>query len=234
VNRQARSRWHRFLKRVLRFLMFIGLRVEKQDLDKVPRQGAVLVYCNHANFLDPVVVSAVMDRDIAIMGKQEMFDKPITGLIYRLYGVFPIRRTEGDVSAFRRAMTVLHEGGLLIIAPEGTRNGTGRLQRGKPGLIDLALRTGALIQPVSVLGVLPFYANMAKLRRTNLVVRAGEPYHPKASSRKPPRDEVQRLTDEAMYRLAALMPAELRGVYADVVAGAPATAPLAAPDIAGS
>jgi 1-acyl-sn-glycerol-3-phosphate acyltransferase len=215
MSPQERSRWHRFLKRVLRFLLRMWLSIETHGLEKVPPQGAVIIYCNHANFLDPVVASAVLDRDAAIMGKQELFRNPIMGLVYRLYGVFPIRRAEGDVPAYRTALKLLREGGLLILAPEGTRSGTGILQRGKPGLIDLALRTGALIQPMSVVGGLPIYRNMAKLRRTKIVVRTGDPYRPAASSRKPPREEVQRLTDEAMYKLAALMPPELRGVYAD-------------------
>ena len=213
VEPTVTNRWHFRLKKILRFLLHLLLRIEVEGLERIPDKGPVIVYFNHTNFLDPFVAAGIIDREVAVMGKKELFSIPILGQIFRMYGVFPVRRAEGDLAAFRKALTVLRHGGLLILAPEGHRSGTGILQRGKPGIIHLALRTGAPIQPMVILGCLPIYSNLLRLRRTSIQVRVGEAYYPQPSGRKISRAETQRMTDEAMYKLAALMPPVLRGVY---------------------
>lgn len=207
------NRWHFRLKKILRFLLHMLLRIEAEGLERIASKGPVIVYFNHTNFLDPFVVAGIIDREVTVMGKKELFSIPILGQVFRMYGVFPVRRAEGDLAAFRKALMVLRNGGLLILAPEGHRSGTGILQRGKPGIMHLALRTGAPIQPMVVLGCLPIYSNLLRLRRTPIRVIVGEAYYPRPSGLKPSREETQRMTDEAMYRLAALMPPPLRGVY---------------------
>jgi len=207
--------WQPRLKRLLRFLFKLLLQLDVEGLEKVPQTGPVILYISHANFLDPFIPAGLIDRPVAIMAKQELFSVPILGQIIRAYGAFPVRRSKGDITAYRHALEVLKSGGLLVIAPEGTRSGTGMLQRGKPGMIRLAQRSGALIQPMAIIGGLAFYSNLARLRRTPVTVRLGDPYLPVAKPGIPRHEEAQYLTDEAMYRLAALMPPETRGVYGD-------------------
>ncbi len=214
---RAINPWHRPLKAVLRFLFWLLLRIEVEGKEKVPQTGPLIVYFNHANWLDPVIVAGVIDRELFVMGKEELFRHRLPGAILRAYGVFPVRRQQVDVQAFRRALQLLERGAVVIIAPEGTRSHTGVLQPAKTGVVRLALRSGALLQPAAVTGCLSFEANLRQLRRTRVRVRFGEPFalssHERATSSK---EELQRLSDEIMAKLAALLPPEMRGVYAQV------------------
>lgn len=216
VERGRFNRWHFALKRLLRFLLGLVLRIECRGMGKIPREGPVIVYFNHTDVVDPLVVAGIIGREVTIMGKEELFGIPVVGPVLRAYGVFPVRRQEGDARAVKRALSILRQDGLLVIAPEGTRNRDGVLRRAKPGLIHLALRTGALVQPMAVLGSRPFLPNLRRLRRTSIRVTVGDPYRLRAQSGgKPTREEIEDMTEEAMHRLAALMPPELRGVYGD-------------------
>lgn len=209
------NRWHFPLKRLLRFLLSLFVRLDVEGLDGVPESQPVILYINHTNWLDPVLAAGIVEREVTVMGKVELFRNPLLGAILSAYGVFPVRRTEGDVQAIKRALRILKAGGLLIMSPEGHRSHHGSLQPAKAGMLALATRSGALLQPVAITGCQPIDANMRKLRRTSVRVRVGEAYRPVAREDRPSREEMERLTDEAMAKLAALLPPEYRGVYGD-------------------
>jgi 1-acyl-sn-glycerol-3-phosphate acyltransferase len=226
MRRGRFNRWHFALKRlVLRPLYWIFLRLDVEGMHNIPASGPVIVYINHTNWLDPIVAAGVFDREVTIMGKVELFRHPFLGPLLREYGVYPIRRTEGDMGAFKRSLGILHQGGLLIMSPEGTRSYHGRLQEAKPGFMSLAVRAGASIVPMAILGCQPVDANIRRLRRTPVRVIVGEAYLPQAESTRPSREEAERLSREAMVKLAALMPPQYRGVYSE---GSPEAASSAA------
>ncbi len=209
------NRWHVPLKRLLRFLLGLFLRIEVEGSSLVPPVGPVAIYFNHSNWIDPLVAAAVVDREVTVLAKAELFRVPLLGQVLRAYGVFPIRRMEGDLRAMKTALGVLQDGKVLIVAPEGTRSRDGALQRGKPGIVHLAARTGAMMQPVAIIGVVDYLHTLRRLRRTEIRVTFGAPYNIPRTSSRPSRDDGQALIDDAMVRLAALMPPELRGVYGD-------------------
>ncbi len=190
-----------------------------RGLENGPREGPLIVAINHASFADPLLVGAFIPRPIIMMGKVELFRKPVFGLLVRMYGAFPVRRGEGDLQAVRRSLEVLRSGDALLLAPEGTRSKDGKLQRGKEGTALIALRTGALILPVAIWGPKYLWKNLARLRRTKVEMVIGEPFCLESPSRRPSRQQLRELTDEIMRRIAVLMPPELRGAYADQVAG---------------
>ena len=214
------SRWHRCLKYLLRLILLPFLRMETQDMDALKPDGALIIYFNHTNWVDPLVAAAVFDRDVVLLGKHELFRNPIVRLVLQAYGVIPVRRQDSDLRAFRQALAVLQRGQALVVAPEGTRSHTGTLQQAKAGLVHLALRSQALIQPVAILGCRAIRTNLPRLKRTTVLVKVGKAYRPRPARTRPSHEEMRRLTDEAMCRLAALMPPELRGVYGDAGKGA--------------
>jgi 1-acyl-sn-glycerol-3-phosphate acyltransferase len=215
MRRGRFNRWHFPLKRLLRFFFWLFVRLELKGMENIPASGPVIVYVNHTNWLDPVVAAGVIDREVTVMGKVELFRHPLWGPLLREYGVYPVRRTEGDMGAFKRSLGILRQDGLIIISPEGTRSYHGRLQEAKPGFMALAVRAKVPVVPMAVLGCKPIDANMRRLRRTSVQVVVGEAYSPAADRQGPPHEAIGRLTKEAMVRLAALMPPDLRGVYGD-------------------
>ena len=183
-------------------------------LERIPPEGPVVLAISHTNFLDPVLAMAVCPRPVESVSKIENFQLFILGPLIRLYGVIPIRRGEVDREALSGAVEVLRRGQVLIIAPEGTRSGVGRLQKGRGGLAYIAARTGALIIPVGITGVEGFWHGLARLRRTPVKVALGRPFCFVARGRSLDRKALAQMTTEAMYQLAATLPPERRGLYA--------------------
>jgi len=207
-------RWFHWLANVLMRAVFRTLlKLEIRGLENTPPTGPVIVTINHASFLDPLLASAFLPRTIFPLGKVELFEKPLVGWVFPAYGVIPVRRGEIDRTAIRRSLALLRDSGVLLMAPEGTRSSDGRLQRGRSGVALLAVRTDATILPVAIWGVQAFWRNLSRLRRTEAHMVVGQPLHISVESRKVPREQLDEITDEIMYRVAELLPPEYRGVY---------------------
>ena len=206
-------------------------KLEVVGRENIPREGGLILASNHLNNADPPAVAlAIQPRYPMYMAKREMIGWPILGPAFRTFGAFPVRRGEADLSALRAAGELVRDGALLVMFPEGTRSRTGGLTRGHPGTAMIALRTGAPILPVAVTGtegvVWPWiFLKPYSIKHVRVVI--GEPF------RLPP---VERVTSEAtaqatdliMRRIAALLPPQYRGVYADTEGEATQQAPAKA------
>lgn len=201
----------------IRRLTRLLCRVDAAQLARVPPRGPLILVCNHVNFLDvPVVYTHLQPRPLTGFSKAETWDSPFLGPLFSLWGIIPIRRGEADVEAFRRGLAALAEGQILAISPEGTRSGHGRLQRGHPGVVTLAARSGAPILPLACYGFDRFRDNLAHLRRPPFHIAVGRPFTVAVGGVKLTGEVRQQITDEIMYQLAALLPPAYRGCYADL------------------
>jgi 1-acyl-sn-glycerol-3-phosphate acyltransferase len=206
----------RFCNSVVRILARILLKLEVVGLENVPLEGPLILAMTHTNFLDPALAGAVMPREVVTMSKIENFHNPLFGIIVRLYGAFPVRRGEVDRQAIRRSLEVLANGEALLMAPEGTRSGDGRLQKGHAGMTFIALRTNAPILPMAIIGGERFWANLARLRRTPVKIVIGKVFRFASGQKRVGREIMSEMTQEGMYQLASLLPPERRGVYSDL------------------
>ncbi|HEY9077767.1 MAG TPA: lysophospholipid acyltransferase family protein [Anaerolineaceae bacterium] len=202
-----------FLRAVLSFLCNIDAR----QVAQVPANGPLILMVNHVNFLDvPMVVAWFYPRTVTALAKVETWKSPILGPFFSLWGAIPIRRGELDISAFRKAGEALQTGKILAIAPEGTRSKDGKLQKGYPGVLLLATKTQAPILPVVYYGGENFWQNLRKFKKTDFHFVVGKPFHLLLNGSNIDRDQRQAITDELMYQLAALLPEQYRGIYADL------------------
>jgi 1-acyl-sn-glycerol-3-phosphate acyltransferase len=133
---------------VLPLLHLPPLRMRRRGQEHVPREGAVLLVCNHVSVCDPIVLTAASrHRRVASMAKAELFANPLVSYLLRLQRAFPIRRGAGDVSAIRHALSILEGGGCLAMFPEGHVSRTGHMRRGHPGAGFFAQRPGVTVIP---------------------------------------------------------------------------------------
>lgn len=209
-------RFYDFANLLLRAIFRVVLKPDLKGLENVPAQGPLLVVMNHTSFLDPLLVGAYMPRHIVMMHKAELSRKPVFGALVKAYGAFPVQRGELDLSAVRKGKEVLEGGEALLMAPEGTRSKDGRLQRAKDGPALLAMWTGTPILLVAISGPKKFWHNLARLRRTPIRMRIAPPFTLGGGGTRPHRQALREGTREMMYRLAALLPREVRGVYAEL------------------
>jgi 1-acyl-sn-glycerol-3-phosphate acyltransferase len=158
-------------------------RVQVRGLEHVPEKGAALVVGNHAGTLpfDSMMVAlAILDehpahRTLRMLAADLAFTLPV---------VAPLARKSGNTLACPEdAERLLRAGELVGVWPEGYK-GLGkpfreryRLQRfGRGGFVEVALRTGAPIVPVAVVGSEEIYPMLGNLRR--LARLLGLPYVP--------------------------------------------------------
>jgi 1-acyl-sn-glycerol-3-phosphate acyltransferase len=202
---------------VVRPLAWALIRTHVTGMENRPPTGSFILMVNHCNFLDPAAaVVAMLPREVVLFTKVENLSLPVVGPLLRWYGVVPVDRGEPDVKAIQAALRVLSSRqDILLIAPEGTRSYHGRLQTGKNGLAFVALRSGTTILPVGVSGVRDYRSNWRHLRRTDVQIRIGHPFRLRSRGRVT-RDVLNEMTRQAMYQLAALLPAEQWGAYADI------------------
>ena len=221
-SRYQHARWES-RRRILRWLLkWIGFTLlaklhHVEGLENVPAQGAAILMINHIAFIDPIVVLHVMPRNIVPLAKIEVYEYPGVGLFPRLWGVIPVRREEVDRRAVQRVLEVLAAGEIVLVAPEGTR--AAQLSRGREGIAYLSSRSGAPIVPVAVEGTVGFPAPRflsPSWKKPGAVVRFGKPFRFRPDLKRPDRDQLRQMADEAMYILAAMLPENRRGYYADL------------------
>jgi 1-acyl-sn-glycerol-3-phosphate acyltransferase len=178
-----------------------------EGLDHIPERGSAILASNHLSFLDSVFLPAACERPIYFLGKSDYFADR-RRWFFESVGVMPVYREGGDAgeASLRRGEEILNTGHLLGIYPEGTRSPDGRLYRGKTGPVRLALRTGAPIIPVAMIGtfdLMPPHAKVPKIRRVGM--RVGPPLDlSRYATAAEDRFTLRSATDELMYELMLL------------------------------
>lgn len=147
----TRKTWLVAISRPFGWLLFHAVfRIRVRGAEHVPRHGAVLLAGNHTGFLDGPLVYALSPRSATFLAKSELFVGPLARALGWL-GQIPVHRGRPDRTALRSGLEVLRGGGALGVFPEGTR-GAGTLDEVSDGLAYLALRSGAPVVPLAVLG----------------------------------------------------------------------------------
>ncbi|MFD5376631.1 1-acyl-sn-glycerol-3-phosphate acyltransferase [Actinospica acidiphila] len=117
---------------------------------RVPASGPVIFAVNHSHNIDGPMVMGVAPRPTHFLIKKEAFVGPLDPFLTGI-GQLKVDRHSTDRTAIARALGVLEQGGVLGIFPEGTR-GEGDFASIRAGLAYFAVRSGAPIVPVAVLG----------------------------------------------------------------------------------
>jgi cytidylate kinase len=215
-GRAPTSRWRPVLEPVLRFLLWLFVRVDFEGLERLPSEGPLLLAYNHIHLIDPLVLVAWVPRYAVAIAKAEILGWPIIGPLVGLYPTIPIHRGELDMAAVRQSMAVLDAGHALIIAPEGTRSRTAQLQEAKQGIVLLAQQNDTLVLPVAVTGTTGFASSLRRFRRVRVHYRFGRPFRFRWPDGKVRREVMQQMADEVMYEISRLLPEHMRGAYADL------------------
>lgn len=210
----------RITRAILLVLTRIFLRMRIEGVDRVPRNGGVLVLSNHLHNADPLLIAIACPRPVHFMAKRELMMIPIIGRIIRFGGTFAVDRGRADRTAIRRAEATVRQGIALGMFPEGTRSPSRQIERALPGAGLIALRSDAPIVPVAITGSERLPLNGSKgggQRRSDpqhkgVRIVFGEPF------RLPATIDGKRTTpdmaiDLAMRHVAEMLPEGYRGIY---------------------
>jgi 1-acyl-sn-glycerol-3-phosphate acyltransferase len=208
---------YKTLRSIVRFVMNIIADVEVVGLDKLP-QGNFMIAANHLGRLDTAVLLYAIDREDIIMAVAEKYkNHPLFGAIGRAVNAIWLNRFEADFSALREILLRMQKGGLMVIAPEGTRSKTEALQEGKMGVAFLASKSGFPVMPVALTGTEDrgVIENLKKFRRSKIKAMAGDLFTVEVPKGKGREEAMRNATDEIMCQIAAKLPESYRGFYKD-------------------
>jgi 1-acyl-sn-glycerol-3-phosphate acyltransferase len=209
---------HRIVRLLLALFFRFFTHLEVAGIENLPASGGFIVAANHLGRLDVALVYHMMKRDdVYLLVAEKYRQYAIFRFLVRHMDAVFVERFGADFQALREMLNRLKAGGVLVIAPEGTRSPTGALIEGKPGGSYLAAKAGVPIIPVAVTGTQDALVmdGYKRLRKPHVTLRAGVPLTVPPVKGNEREAVLQGYTDEIMCRIAALLPPEYRGVYAE-------------------
>ncbi|QES50834.1 1-acyl-sn-glycerol-3-phosphate acyltransferase [Streptomyces venezuelae] len=171
---------------------------------KVPAAGPVILAVNHSHNIDGPMLMGTAPRPVHFLIKKEAFVGPL-GPFLEGIGQVKVDRTGTDRTAVTSALGVLADGGVLGIFPEGTR-GEGDFASLRAGLAYFAVRSGAAIVPVAVLGSSERPGRLVKALpplRSRMDIVFGDPFRAGDGSGRRTRTALDEATVRIQDRLTA-------------------------------
>lgn len=157
----------KIVKGFANIMCHIIYRFDVKGLENIPKEGAAIICANHIHLLDSVTIVIHIKRMIYIMVKKELMKSKIGYWFFDKLGCFAVDRGKGDVKAIEDAEGHVKDGDLLMIFPEGKRNGMAKGIKMKKGAAMIALQTKTPIIPVGISGSLKLF--------TKVKIRIGKP-----------------------------------------------------------
>jgi 1-acyl-sn-glycerol-3-phosphate acyltransferase len=195
--------------------LWLLTRQHVEGIEHVPDPPYILT-TNHLGTLDVPLIYATVGGAHLVGWAAEKYERSLVrGTILRAGGAVFIQRGKVDRRALDFAVETLRSGKAFGMAPEGTRSPHHRLIRGKTGAAYLAAESGVPVVPVGLTGTYRPYDHWLRLRRPLLTARFGPPFTLPPLPADGRADALRRNTDEIMCHIAALLPPEYRGLYAD-------------------
>lgn len=140
------------IKELVGILLRLMYRVRVKGVEHIPQNGSAVLCANHISNLDPLLIGSALKRPVHFMAKEEIFRISWIGAFIRKLHAFPVKRGQLDRYALKHALSVLREGSMLGIFPEGTRSKTGELGDAHSGAALMALKTSSPIIPIAIVG----------------------------------------------------------------------------------
>ena len=192
------------------FWLLTDLEIEGQE--NFPSKGPLLMVGNHFSMVDiPAFVRAAPYPVEFIGGAVTINAPPILRIIPRMWGYLPVYRGTGAQFALKEAEKVLKNNGVVAVFPEGGSHAR-MLRPPRPGPAFLAARTKARILPVGLINMDEVFECLGKFKRAKVKIRLGKPFGPfNTSEGGRNREELNKIGNIIMQRIADLLPAEKHG-----------------------
>jgi len=169
--------------------------------ENLPREGAVLVTCNHISLLDPPVLGCTIPRVSGYVAKKELFANPGWSRILRSVNAIPIDRSRLSMDTMAGLAGFLGAGHVLVFFPEGTRSRTGELRRAKAGVGVLLQECPVTVVPAMIEGTTAPFRNFFRRGRVRVVYGTAYTLPRDESEPSDRRASARRIAETVMERI---------------------------------
>ena len=205
-----------FLRSVFEFLFWLLSRRTLLGAKNVPSSGGYLMIINHQSMVDIALLFTLLPHPrLSALVTTKYKENWFFHWLLTVTNIIWLRRGESDRAALKVAIDRMRDGVLVGIAPEGTRSTSGGLLAGLPGAAFLAVHAGVPVLPVALLHTATAFGELKRLRRPHMVMKVGPPFTVPPLTAGNRSAQLERITEDMMLRLAAMLPAARRGVYAN-------------------
>lgn len=202
--------------RIVKWLYTHLTHIVIENEDQLPKEGPCIITLNHLSRLDfPALIMLERYNDIYCVAADSYRNFPVFGKFINDSDMIWIDRTKADFAAMKRAMTILKEGKILALAPEGTRSKTQALLQGKEGVTLMASKSRAPLISLSIIGSEKWMDAIKRFRKPKIILRFGPVFSLPPIDPDNREESLRSATDEVMCRIAAMLPEKYHGFYRD-------------------
>lgn len=135
-------------------LRLAGVRYQVSGVENVPSGQPVVFVSNHQGNFDIPLLLAAIEKPKAFVAKTELARIPLLSTWMKYIKCVFMDRSDirQSLKAISEASGYVKEGYSMVIFPEGTRSNSREMGEFKPGSMKLALKSKAVIVPVSING----------------------------------------------------------------------------------
>jgi 1-acyl-sn-glycerol-3-phosphate acyltransferase len=202
---------------IIRFIINLIARVNIQGIENLPTEGRFVIATNHLGRLDVAMLFYALEGDFILIIAEKYEHHWLFGLIGNAMNGIWMDRFNADVGAIRKVLTRMKAGGILVIAPEGTRSKTEAMAEGKPGGAYLTMKAGVPIVPIALTGTEDrlIVDRLKHFKKSEIKIIVGPAFNLPPIKGRDRDSALKEYTDEIMCRIGALLPEKYRGVYAN-------------------
>ncbi|KYH29083.1 MULTISPECIES: lysophospholipid acyltransferase family protein [Clostridium] len=200
---------------------YAHIKVEnKEKLNDIKKP--VIFICNHLSNSDALVLDRVLkDHDVTFVAGVKLSSNPLTSLGLSIVKTTPVHPNSADKEGIKKIIQIIKSGNNVLIFPEGTRSRTGKMIKGKKGIILISKICNVPIVPIGMTGtekLLPINMEgkmeMERFQHSDIIVKIGEQFYlPEKLEKESKKDYEERALDFIMRNIAKLLPEEYRGEY---------------------
>lgn len=196
--------FRRIIKFVLKLLVIIVYRPQIIGKENIPKDTAAIICPNHVHALDSAVIVTMNKRKINVLAKESLFKNGFVKWLADIFGIYPVKLKSKSMESVKISLKLLKNKELLMIFPEGTRNGLAKGKKPKDGAVKLAIKANVPIIPVGIIGSFKAFKKVK--------VKIGEPiYYSEYKEEANNKELLNELTRDLMNKIVKLRDEKVSG-----------------------
>lgn len=187
----------KFLQKIFWFMTVLAYRIKITGKENIPQEGPALICANHVHAFDSVIIVAHNKRKINVLAKEELFKNGFMRFLAKVFGIYPVKQNSADLGAIKTSLKLLKNKELLLVFPEGTRNGMAKGAPIKNGPMTIAIKAGVPVVPIGIKGTFkPF---------SKITLKIGKPmYFNDYKDQINDKELITKLTEDLMNEIVRL------------------------------